>query len=287
MTTQIKTFALLALLSGLIIVMGGAIGGQTGVVIAFAFALIMNVSSYWFSDKIVLKMYKARELSYNDSPYLHNIVEELAHNAGIPKPKICLIPEQSPNAFATGRNPENGVVAVTEGIMAMLTPEELRGVLAHEIAHIAHRDILLQTVAGVLASAITSIASWLQWSAILGGNRDEEGNSNIFSALILAFLAPLAASLIQMAISRTREYHADAGGASYCNDPLSLASALFKISNYSKQVPMQNANPATENMFIISPLAGSKMASLFSTHPPTEERIARLQELAKNNVNRQ
>ncbi len=282
MTTQIKTLALLALLSGIIIVMGGAIGGQSGVIIAFGFALIMNVSSYWFSDKIVLKMYKARELSYNDSPYLHTIVEELAKNAGIPKPKICLIPEQSPNAFATGRNPENGVVAVTEGIMAMLTPEELRGVLAHEIAHIAHRDILLQTVAGVLASAITSIASWLQWSAILGGNRDENGNSNVFSALILAFLAPLAASLIQMAISRTREYHADAGGASYSNDPLALASALFKISNYSKQIPMQNANPATENMFIISPLAGSKMASLFSTHPPTEERIARLQELAKN-----
>ncbi len=282
MTTQLKTFALLAILSGIIIVMGGAIGGQGGVIIAFAFALIMNVSSYWFSDKIVLKMYKARELSRNDSPYLHDIVEELAQNAGIPKPKICLIPEQSPNAFATGRNPENGVVAVTEGIMAMLTPEELRGVLAHEIAHIAHRDILLQTVAGVLASAITSIASWLQWSAILGGNRDEEGNSNVFSALILAFLAPLAASLIQMAISRTREYHADAGGASYSNDPLSLASALFKISNYSKQIPMKNPNPATENMFIISPLAGSRMASLFSTHPPTEERIARLQELAKN-----
>ncbi len=285
MTTQIKTFLFLALLSGIIIVLGGLLGGKAGVVIAFAFALIMNVSSYWFSDKIVLRMYKAQEVSYNDSPYLHKIVDELSANAGIPKPKICIIPDQSPNAFATGRNPEHGVVAVTEGIMQLLTPQELRGVIAHEIAHIAHRDILLQTIAGVLASAITSIASWLQWSAILGGNNDEEGGSNPIAAILLAFLAPVAASLIQMAISRTREYHADAGGASFCQDPLALASALNKISNYSKQIPMNNANPATENMFIISPLAGSKMASLFSTHPPTEERIARLQNMAnyKNN----
>ncbi len=285
MTTQIKTFLFLALLSGIIIVLGGLLGGRAGVIIAFGFALIMNVSSYWFSDKIVLRMYKAQEVSYNDSPYLHKIVDELSANAGIPKPKICIIPDQSPNAFATGRDPEHGVVAVTEGIMQLLTPQELRGVIAHEIAHIAHRDILLQTIAGVLASAITSIASWLQWSAILGGNNDEEGGSNPIAALLLAFLAPVAASLIQMAISRTREYHADAGGASFCQDPLALASALNKISNYSKQIPMNNANPATENMFIISPLAGSKMASLFSTHPPTEERIARLQNMAnyKNN----
>ncbi len=285
MTTQIKTFFLLALLSGLIIVLGGAIGGQSGVIIAFALALFMNVGSYWFSDKIVLRMYKAQEIGPNDSPYLHKIVEELAINAGIPKPKIYFIPDQSPNAFATGRNPEHGVVAVTDGIMKLLTPEELRGVLAHEIAHIAHRDILLQTVAGVLASAITSIASWLQWTAILGGNRNEEGGSSPFAGLLLAFLAPMAAGLIQMAISRTREYHADAGGATYSQDPLALASALNKISNYSKQIPMQNANPATENMFIISPLAGNKMASLFSTHPPTEERIARLQAMANQRNN--
>ncbi len=282
MTSQIKTFMLLAFMSGLIILIGGMLGGRTGIIIAFAFAMIMNVSSYWFSDKIVLRMYKAQELQYNDAPYLHQIVEDLSNNAGIPKPKIYLVPEQAPNAFATGRDPEHGVVAVTDGIMKLLTPEELRGVLAHEIAHIAHRDILIQTVAGVMASAITSIASWLQWTAILGGNRDEEGNSGgIIPALLMAFLAPLAASLIQMAISRTREYHADAGGATFSQDPLALASALNKISNYSKQIPMQNANPATENMFIISPLAGQRMASLFSTHPPTEERIARLQEMAK------
>ncbi len=284
MTTKIKTFFLLALLSGIIIVMGGMLGGRTGILIAFAFALVMNVSSYWFSDKIVLRMYKAQEISPTDSPYIHQIVEELAQNANIPKPKIYYIPEQSPNAFATGRDPEHGVVAVTDGIMKMLTPEELRGVLAHEIAHIAHRDILLQTVAGVLASAITSIASWLQWGAILGSNNNE--NRNPFAAIVLAILAPMAAGLIQMAISRTREYHADAGGASYSQDPLALASALHKISNYSKQIPMQNANPATENMFIISPLAGSKMASLFSTHPPTEERIARLHEMARQNHER-
>ncbi len=284
MTTQIKTLFLLALLSGIIIALGGMLGGQAGVMIAFAFALIMNVSSYWFSDKIVLRMYKAQELSPNDSPYLHQIVEELSANANIPKPKIYYIPEQSPNAFATGRDPEHGVVAVTDGIMKMLTPEELRGVLAHEIAHIAHRDILLQTVAGVLASAITSIASWLQWTAILGGRNDENGPSPL-AAIALAIVAPMAAGLIQMAISRTREYHADAGGAAYSQDPLALASALQKISNYSKQIPMQNANPATENMFIISPLAGNKMASLFSTHPPTEERIARLQAMANQSNN--
>ncbi len=285
MTSQFKTFMLLAFMSSIIILFGAMLGGRTGIVIALGFAIFMNVTSYWYSDKIVLRMYKAQELQYNDAPYLHQIVEDLANSAGIPKPKICRIPEQAPNAFATGRNPENGVVAVTDGIMQLLTPEELRGVLAHEIAHIAHRDILIQTVAGVMASAITSIASWLQWTAILGGGRSDEegGGGSMLSALLLAFLAPMAASLIQMAISRTREYHADAGGATFSQDPLALASALHKISNYSKQIPMNNANPATENMFIISPLAGQRMASLFSTHPPTEERIARLQEMAQRN----
>lgn len=279
MTSQLKTFFFLALLSGIIIVLGGIFGGRAGIILAFGIALIMNVSSYWFSDKIVLRMYKAQELNYNDSPYLHQIVEELAKNAGIPKPKICRIPDNSPNAFATGRDPEHGVVAVTDGIMKILTPEELRGVLAHEIAHIAHRDILIQTVAGIMGAAITSIASWLKWTTIFGGNRDE--NSSPFAAIALAIIAPIAAALIQMAISRTREYEADAGGASFSQDPLALASALNKISSYSQKVPMENANPATENMFIISPLAGSKMSSLFSTHPPTEERVARLREMAQ------
>ncbi len=279
MTTQIKTFALLALLSGLIVFLGGVFGGQTGMIIALGLAIIMNISSYWFSASIVLKMYNARVLDRNDSPALHDMVEELANRANIPKPTICIIPDQSPNAFATGRNPENGVVAVTEGIVKLLNRAELRGVIAHEIAHIAHRDILIQTVASILGAAITSIAQFMQFG-MLFGSRDSQSNNNALVGLVLAILAPIAASLIQMALSRTREYHADAGGASFANDPLALASALDKISNYSQQVPMENANPATENMFIISPLTSKDFASLFSTHPPTNERIARLQQMA-------
>ncbi len=279
MTTQIKTFALLAGLSAIIVFLGGAFGGRTGLVIALGLAIIMNVSSYWFSASIVLRMYNARIVSPNDSPSLHQVVEELARNAQIPKPTICIIPDESPNAFATGRNPENGVVAVTEGIIKMLNKAELRGVLAHEIAHIAHRDILIQSVASILGAAITSIAQFMQFG-MLFGSRDGENNGNALVGILLAFLAPIAASIIQMALSRTREYHADAGGAYFSNDPLALASALDKISNYSSQIPLQNANPSTENMFIISPLTSKNFASLFSTHPPTEERIARLQEMA-------
>ncbi len=279
MTTQIKTFALLAGLSAIIVFLGGVFGGRAGLIIALGLAIIMNVSSYWFSASIVLRMYNAKVLSLNDSPALHEVVEELAKNAQIPKPTICIIPDESPNAFATGRNPENGVVAVTEGIVKMLNKAELRAVLAHEIAHIAHRDILIQSVASILGAAITSIAQFMQFSMIFG-SRDNQNGGSALAGILLAILAPLAASIIQMALSRTREYHADAGGAYFSNDPLALASALDKISNYSRQVPMQNANPATENMFIISPLTSKNFASLFSTHPPTEERIARLQQMA-------
>ncbi len=284
MTSQIKTVLLLALLSGLIIVLGGALGGKTGIVIAFAFALIMNVGSYWYSDKIVLSMYKARELAPSDAPALHAMVEELAARAGIPKPRVCVIPEQAPNAFATGRDPEHGVVAVTEGIMHMLSPEELRGVIAHEIGHIANRDILIQTVAGVLASAIVSIANMMQFAAIFGmGRNDEEegGGGGMLSGILLAILAPIAASIIQMAISRSREYLADDTGAHISGDPLALAGALQKLQNYSKQIPMKNGNASTEQMFIVSPLFGGGMANLFSTHPPIEERIARLQNMVR------
>ncbi len=282
MTSQIKTVLLLALLSAIIIMLGGLMGGRTGVIFAFGLALIMNVGSYWYSDKIVLSMYRARELAPEEAPYLHKIVEELSRNAGIPKPRICVVPEEAPNAFATGRNPENAVVAVTDGIMRLLSPEELRGVLAHEIGHIVNRDILIQTIAGVMGSAIVTLANIFQFTAIFGGNRDEEGGgTNPIAAIALALLAPMAAGLIQMAISRSREYLADDTGAALCGQPLALAGALNKLGMASGQIPMQEGNPSTEQMFIVTPMyAHGGMASLFSTHPPLEERIRRLREIA-------
>ncbi len=280
MTSQLKTLLLMAGLSAVLIVMGSALGGRQGIVIALVFAVIMNIGSYWFSDKIVLSMYRAQELAPEDAPMVHQIVEELARRAGVPKPRLFIVPQEAPNAFATGRDPEHGVIAVTQGIMQLLPPEQLRGVLAHEMAHIAHRDILIQTVAGVIASAITAIANMLQFSMIFGGARDEEGNSNPLAAIAMMILGPLAATLIQMAISRRREYMADAAGAEYCADPLALAGALNNLDAYSRHIPMQ-ANPATENMFIVSPLTGDTMRRMFSTHPPMEERIANLQEMAR------
>lgn len=280
MTSQIKTALLLALLSGIIISLGGLMGGRTGVVIALGLALIMNVGSYWFSDRIVLSMYNARELAPEDAPWLHRIVAELAANAGIPKPRVCIIPEQAPNAFATGRDPDNAVVAVTEGIMGLLSPEELRGVLAHEVGHIVNRDILIQTVAGVMASAIVSLANMLQFASFFGVGDRDRGNPLV--ALVMALVAPIAAGLIQMAISRVREYKADATGARICGRPLDLAGALHRLGQASGQMPLNQGNPSTAQMFIVSPMfAVGGMASLFSTHPPLEERIARLQEMAR------
>ena len=282
MTSQIKTVLLLALLSGIIIVLGGLMGGRTGVIIAFGLALVMNVGSYWYSDKIVLSMYHARELAPEEAPYLHRIVEELARNAGIPKPRVCVVPEEAPNAFATGRDPQHAVVAVTEGIMRLLSPEELRGVVAHEVGHIVNRDILIQTVAGVLGSAIVTLANIFQFTAIFGGNRDGEGGGNPIGALVLALLAPIAAGLIQMAISRSREYLADDTGAELCGQPLALAGALAKLGAASGRIPMQEGHPSTEQMFIVAPMFSidGSMANLFSTHPPLEERIRRLQAMA-------
>lgn len=283
MTSQLKTVLLLALLSAIIIALGGLLGGRTGVLFAFGLALIMNVGSYWFSDQIVLSMYNARELSPEEAPYLHQIVEELAARAGIPKPRVCIVPEEAPNAFATGRNPDNAVVAVTDGIMRLLSPQELRGVIAHEIGHIVNRDILIQTIAGVMGSAIVTLANILQFSSFFGGNRDENGGTNPVAALALAILAPIAASLIQMAISRSREYLADDTGASLCGQPLALAGALHRLGQASGQIPMHQGNPSTEQMFIVTPLFGNGgMARLFSTHPPLEERIARLQAMARH-----
>lgn len=282
MTSQIKTAMLLALLSGIIIVLGGAMGGKTGIMIALILALVMNVGSYWYSDKIVLSMYGAQEVGPNDAPMLHAMVEELAARAGIPKPRVCVIPEEAPNAFATGRDPAHGVVAVTHGIMRILSPEELKGVLAHEIGHIANRDILVQTVAGVLASVIVSVASMMQWAAIFGLGRsdDEEGGASPLVAIMMAIVAPIAASLIQFAISRSREYLADETGAALAGNPLYLAGALGKLQEFSQRVPMQHGNQATAHMFIVNPFSGASMASLFSTHPPIEERIARLRSMA-------
>lgn len=282
MTSQLKTMFLLALLSGIIIVLGGMIGGRSGIIIAFGLALVMNVGSYWYSDKIVLAMYHARELAPEEAPWLHDIVGELARNANVPKPRVCVIPEEAPNAFATGRDPAHAVVAVTEGIMRLLSPEELRGVLAHEMGHVVNRDILIQTVAGVMASAIVTLANIFQFTAIFGGNREDEGGGNPIAALALALLAPMAAGLIQMAISRSREFLADETGARLCGQPLALAGALYKLGAASGRTPMQSGNPSTAEMFVVAPLFGRDggVAKLFSTHPPIEERIARLQALA-------
>ncbi len=282
MTSSIKTAVLFAALTALFIIIGGLVGGKAGMMIALIFAIVTNFISYWYSDSIVLRIYNAKELSRSDAPQVHSIVEELAKNAGIPKPKIYIVPDPSPNAFATGRNPENAVVAVTQGIMHILSINELRGVLAHEIAHIANRDILIQSSAAMLGSAITALANMLYFTSLFGG-RDSE-NSNPLSAvgaILMIILAPLAASLIQMAISRSREYLADESGASYCSDPMALANALNKLNTYSQQIPLNNANPATENMFIVSPLLSSGMQALFSTHPPIEERIRRLQQMSR------
>lgn len=278
MSSQIKTLLLLAALSAIIIFLGGAVGGQSGLVFALVLALGMNFFSYWFSDKVVLRMYRAQMLEPHEAPELHAIVEELARNAGIPKPRIALIPQEAPNAFATGRNPDNAVVAVTSGILRILKTDELRGVLAHELGHVANRDILIQSVAAVLATTIMFAANMLRFTAIFGGGRDDRNGSPL-AAILLAILAPFAAMLIQMAISRSREYLADATGARISGQPLSLASALAKLQRGAEQVPLEG-NPATENMFIVTPLSGRSFAGLFSTHPPVEERIARLKDIA-------
>jgi heat shock protein HtpX len=286
MSSQIKTGLLLGLLTGLILFMGQAAGGPGGLAVAFVLALVMNGVSYWFSDKIVLSMYRGREVSPADAPALHRIVEELAHNAGLPKPRVYVLPSQTPNAFATGRNPNHAAVAVTEGILRTLSPEELRGVLGHELGHVRNRDILTQSVAAVLAGVVMMVANMLRWTAFFGGGRsDDEGGGGPFAALALAIVAPLAAMLVQMAISRTREFEADKAGAQISGTPLSLASALSKLSAASQRMPMREGGPATAHMFIVNPLAGG-LAGLFSTHPPVEERIRRLQSMASTSGGR-
>ena len=277
MGNSIRTGILLAALTVLVMVIGNLLGGQQGMIIAFFFAIIMNFGSYWFSDKIVLKLYRARPVSETEAPHLYRIVRELAQQAGLPMPKVCIMPSESPNAFATGRNPQHAVVAVTEGILRLLDQKELKGVLAHELAHVKHRDILIGSIAATLAGAIMMVASMARWAALFGGfgGRDDDDGGGIIGLIAMSILAPMAAMLIQMAISRSREYAADAAGASFAGSPYGLASALKKISSASRQIPMK-AEPATAHMFIMNPLSGKSLMNLFSTHPPVEERIHRL-----------
>jgi len=283
MMNRFKTTLLLSLLTVLLVSMGGALGGKGGMMIAFVMAAVMNFGSYWFSDKIVLRMYGAEEITRNENPAFYDMVARLAARAGLPMPKVYIIPDQSPNAFATGRNPNHAAVAATQGILRILTPEELEGVMAHELGHVKNRDILISTIAATFAGAISMIGSMLQWGAMLGAGRDDEeggGLGGMVGSLAMAILAPIMAMLIQMAVSRSREYLADATGAEICGKPRALASALAKLQNASRQIPMHDAKPATAHMFIVNPLTGSSMMNLFSTHPPMEERIARLQAMS-------
>jgi heat shock protein HtpX len=276
----LKTTFLMALLTVLLVTIGGALGGEGGLILAFIFALVMNGVSYWFSDKIVLRMYGGQEVTQEQAPKLHRIVQELALRAKIPMPKLYLIPQDTPNAFATGRNENHAAVAVTQGILQILSEAELRGVLAHELSHIKNRDILVGTIAATMAGAISMLANMAHWGMIFGGRgTDERGGAHPIVALAMIIIAPLAALLVQMAISRSREYGADATGAAISGDPLSLASALSKLQRGAARIPME-ANPATAHMFIVNPLTGGGLMSLFSTHPPMEERIRRLEAMA-------
>lgn len=278
---RFKTFFLMTVLTIMLVGLGSIIGGRSGGMIAFAVALAMNLFSYWFSDRIVLRMYGATEVSPAQAPQLHSTVASLAQRAAIPMPRVFIIEDDSPNAFATGRDPEHGVVAVTTGIMRILTRDELEGVLAHELSHIKHRDILIQSVAATLAGAITMIANWARFAAFFGGSSDDEdGGGNIFTVIIFSVIAAFAAMLIQLAISRSREYLADDGGANLSGNPLFLAGALRKLNAGVARHPMNDANPSTAPLFIVNPFSAGGVRSLFSTHPPIEERIRRLEDMA-------
>ena len=276
MFNWVKTAMLMAAITALFVVIGGMIGGSKGMALALVVALAMNFFSYWFSDKLVLKMYNAQEVDETSAPQFYRMVRELAQRAQLPMPKVYLINEDAPNAFATGRNPEHAAIAATEGIMRLLTPVELKGVLAHEIGHVRNRDILISTIAATMAGAIMILADMARFGAIFGvGSRDNEEGPGIIGVLVMSIIAPIAAMLIQMAISRSREYLADETGAHLAHNPESLARALEKLSLGVQRAPM-NASPATAHMFIVNPLTGSSLMNLFSTHPPIEERVARL-----------
>jgi heat shock protein HtpX len=280
MFNWVKTAMLMAAITALFVVIGGMIGGSKGMMLALIVALAMNFFSYWFSDKLVLKMYNAQEVDEASAPQFYRMVRELATRAQLPMPKVYLIDENAPNAFATGRNPEHAAVAATTGILRVLSERELRGVMAHELAHVKHRDILISTISATMAGAISALANF----AMFFGGRDSDGRrSNPIASIAVAMLAPLAGALIQMAISRAREFEADRGGAQISGDPQALASALEKIHAYAAGVPFPTAeqHPATAQMMIMNPLAGGGISKLFSTHPATEERVARLMEMAR------
>lgn len=278
----LKTTFLMGLLTVLLVIIGGALGGTGGMTMAFLLAGGMNFFSYWFSDKIVLSMYGAQPIEEQDNPRFYGMVRRLAAQAGLPMPKVYVIQDDSPNAFATGRNPDHAAVAATTGIMRLLNDEELAGVMAHELGHVKNRDILISTMAATFAGAITYLAHMAQWGAMFGGGRsdDDEGGGGLFGMIFMAILAPIAAMLVQMAISRSREYGADAAGARISGNPLSLARALQKLEMGSRQIPLA-ANAATAHMFIVNPLTGGGLMSLFSTHPPIPERVQRLEDLSR------
>jgi heat shock protein HtpX len=276
MGNRIRTTILLAVMTALIIWIGQYFGGQQGMIMALLIAAGMNFFSYWFSDKIVLKMYRAQEVSPEQAPELYKMVKELADNAKLPMPKICIIPKDAPNAFATGRNPGHAVVAVTRGLMNIMDPDEVKGVLAHELAHVKNRDILIGSIAATMAGAIMVLANMARFSALFGGRGgDGDRGGGAIGLIAMSIMAPFAAMIIQMAISRSREYLADSTGARFAGNPEGLARALEKLGQYSRRIPL-NASPSTAHMFIVNPLSGKSMMSLFSTHPPLEERIARL-----------
>lgn len=282
-----KTFLLMGVMTILLVIVGNLLGGQSGMMMAFLIAIVMNFGTYWFSDKLVLGMYHARQLTETDRPDLFQMIRELSGRAGLPMPRVYLIENEQPNAFATGRNPQHAAVAITTGILSTLTAQQLRGVLSHELAHVQHRDILIGTVAATIAGAISMLAQMAQWAMIFGSGRssDDREGGNPVGGLVMMIVAPIAALMIQMAISRSREFEADHGGAEISGDPLSLAGALKRLEQKAEEIPMQ-ASPATAHMFIVSPLSGGGITKLFSTHPPMEERIARLEAMAYGNAGR-
>jgi len=277
MGNQVRTTILLAVMTALILWIGQIFGGRQGMIIALLLAAGMNFFSYWYSDKMVLKMYHAREVDPAQVPELYEIVQTLSRNAGLPMPKLFVVPSETPNAFATGRNPEHAVVAVTQGLLKIMDRDEVSGVLAHELAHVKNRDILIGSIAATMAGAIMVLASMARWTAIFGGGArsDDKGGGGAIGLIAMSILAPLAAMVIQMAISRSREYLADSSGSRFAGNSEGLARALEKLGRYSKKLPM-HANPSTAHMFTVNPLSGRSLMSLFSTHPPLEERIARL-----------
>jgi len=279
-TNFFKTVFLLGAMTALIMLIGGIVGGRRGVEMAFIFAAAMNFFSYWFSDKIVLRAYGAQELTASSAPELYGIVHELAVAAGTPMPRLYLIDTDTPNAFATGRNPNHAAVAVTRGIMRICNREELKGVIGHELSHVNNRDILISSIAATMAGAIMMISSWARWGAIFGGfgGRDEDDRGGMLGLLFVAILAPIAATIIQLAISRAREYQADASGARLTHHPLYLANALRKLQSANERMPL-DVSPSTAHLFIVNPLSGDGLMRLFSTHPPLEERIRRLEQM--------